>query len=365
MAFSSLQHRYSYSGADAKAYAYFTDNQRVQLEAMHTISFSIFEAKGRVRSLGFKSIRGFTRAVREISGTMIMLVVEDHPLGALMKLDPNKYNKVYGGNPRSWSIDAENTAIGARKNVGPSSGYFDESQAAEMNRRAPTTLSPFNIMIQYNTEVPDAIIQRAPGKNAAGGSLVGDPVSAAYGQAKNQSGLEKAYGIPGLTSTRKDKYTVKYGVQDGVGIVELIDVEIMGQGIVTSVNDMVTEVQYQFVARDYREFMLEKEAIEATWEKNFTSDYLIGEADAKQQLEILRSYPNVEFADDGTFEIKIASNLPMSQAAFQSLNRKIVSNNTTNTPSEVSGGGISNAASRTRFLTAKEIKTKDLTKKSK
>jgi len=289
-----------------------------------------------------------------------MLVIEDHPLGALMKLDPNKSNNIYGGNPRSWSIDAENTAVGARKNVGPSAGYFDESQAAGMNRRAPTTLSPFNIMIQYNSEVPDAIIQRAPGENAAAGSLIGDPVNVAYSEAKVNKQLKEAYGIPGIKNTKHGEYTVNYGVQDGIGVVELIDVEIMGQGIVTSVNDMVTEVQYQFVARDYREFMLEKKAIEATWEKRFTSDYLVGEANARQQLEILQQYPNVEFGDDGAFEIKIASNLPMSQAAFDSLTKKGTSNDKTNGVSEHGSGGSSKAASKVKLYTADEMKTKDL-----
>lgn len=254
---ASLVNRYSYSGSDAKVFAYFDKrNHRkiVPLESMHTISFSIYEAKGRVRSLGFKSIRGFTRAVREISGTMIMTIIEDHPLAKLMAVNPYQDSILYGGETRSsWSIDATNTALGARKSVGPTADYFQEE---DIGRRAPTTLPPFNIMVQYNTEVPSKVTNRTVAhttktkvRKAEEGDVWG------LDDAKLDSTLPQALYTETTSTAKYSDY------MDGVAVVELIDVELMGQGIVTSVNDMVTEVQYQFVARDYREFQLDHDAL--------------------------------------------------------------------------------------------------------
>lgn len=257
---ASLVNRYSYSGSDAKVFAYFDKkNHRkiVPLESMHTISFSIYEAKGRVRSLGFKSIRGFTRAVREISGTMIMTIIEDHPLAKLMAVNPYQDSILYGSETRSsWSIDATNTALGARKSVGPTGDYFQEE---DIGRRAPTTLPPFNIMVQYNTEVPSKVTNRTVAhttrtrmKKAEKGDVWG------LDDAKLDSTLPQALYSETTTTAKYTDY------MDGIAVVELIDVELMGQGIVTSVNDMVTEVQYQFVARDYREFQLDHDALDLT-----------------------------------------------------------------------------------------------------
>jgi len=286
MAWTSLKHRYSYSGSDAKAYAYFKANspgyawknegKGVQLEAMHTISFSIFEAKGRVRSLGFKSIRGFTRAVREISGTMIMMVIEDHPLAGLMAINPSNRNEVYGISDRSWSLDGKSTAISARGNAGPHAGYFKEQ---DQMRRAPTTLPPFNIMIEYNTEVPDSVMTNGP---QPGGAL--------------------GYRDVQKSEEMGDYSRTIYGVRDSAAIVELIDVEIMGQGIVTSVNDMVTEVQYQFVARDYREFMKETKAIEELWSVDDPEE-MLKKADNEHLKEIRDKNKQVEVKTDGSVEI--------------------------------------------------------------
>ncbi len=326
MAWTSLKHRYSYSGSDAKAFAYFKANspgyafndkwKGVQLEAMHTISFSIFEAKGRVRSLGFKSIRGFTRAVREISGTMIMMVIEDHPLAGLMAINPSNRNEVYGISDRSWSLDGRSTAIGARSNAGPHADYFEEQ---DQMRRAPTTLPPFNIMIEYNTEVPDAVIADGPG----------------------------------LGKKVKDK--TLYGVRDSAAIVELIDVEIMGQGIVTSVNDMVTEVQYQFVARDYREFMKEDKAIEETWYAD--DEKMLTEANNRHVEEVKKKNKQVEVNQKG--EVKITTSLEEATSGLDKASEHILKTSLKENPKkqpiggtdkkidQVGGGGTSGASIKT------------------
>lgn len=212
MSNTSLSHRYSFSGSDTKVFGYYTGGSKYHLEAMHTLSCSVYEAKGRVRSLGFKSIRGFSRAVREISGTMIMVVVGGHPLRPLMDANPYSSSLYYGeGDPRSWSIDATETARGSSSlyQYGEDEGYFSERDTT----RIPTTLPPFNLLVHFQSEI------------AVGSYVRGD---------QEEKVSNAAF--------------------------ELIDVEIMGEGIVTSVNDMITEIQYQFVARDYKEYALNMES---------------------------------------------------------------------------------------------------------
>jgi hypothetical protein len=211
MAFSSSQaNRYSYSGSDVDAFAYFQKNKMVKLDSMHTVSLSVFEAKGRVRSLGFKSVRGFTRAVREIAGSLIMMVVEDHPLANLMDINPYYGSKLYGNQSKSsWSLDAKNTALGAEVTDDAIGGLAGFPDAAKSKRRIPTTLPPFNIALLYNSESTSS---------------------------------------PSWQKTKDENH--------GTAVLIIEDIEIVGEGIVTSVNDMVTEVQYQFIARDFKELTL-------------------------------------------------------------------------------------------------------------
>lgn len=207
---TAIGNTYSYSGADCKAYGYYNikdlgiDKNGMHLQAMHTISFSVYDAKASVRSLGFKSVRGHTRAIRTIAGTMIMLVVKDHPLLPLMKANPyhKNFQSYYGNSNRSWSFDGADTALGTQRDIGPNANFFDSLRS---QRRVPTTLPPFNLLVECVSEIPSTFVHK--------------------------------------TTTIYD-----------TAAVELIDVELLGQGIVLSVNDMVAEVQYQFTARDYRDF---------------------------------------------------------------------------------------------------------------
>lgn len=238
MSSSTLKHRYSFSGSDTKVFAYYSGNELLPLEGMHTLSCSVYEAKGRVRSLGFKSIRGFARSVREISGTMIMLVINDHPLKPLMVKNPYYQSSYYGnGDKRSWSFDAHKTARGSSSvyRYGPTADYFEESDYV----RIPTTLPPFNLLVHFQSEIP-----------------VGSSIERIKREVVERKADRDSMGNTYLFSEYKD--TMRESLNYKKGAFELVDVEIMGEGIVTSVNDMVTEIQYQFVARDYKEYSLDK-----------------------------------------------------------------------------------------------------------
>ena len=153
---------------------------------MATISISIHEAKSPVRRIGERGVSGYTRGIRTIAGTIVFLVIEDHPLRMLAAKDPaNIYSNLVG-----WSRDLTTKGVG--------SGHGKNN--IKFDNKISTLISPMNIMLRYQTEV------------------------ARNGQAD-----------PGASM-----------ILEGV--------EFVNEGIVTSVNDMVTEVVCQFVAQDIRPF---------------------------------------------------------------------------------------------------------------
>lgn len=168
----------------------------IKLTQMATISISIHEAKSPVRRLGERGVSGYTRGIRTIAGTIVFLIVEDHPLRMLAVKDPaNVYQELIG-----WSRDAEYRGIGSTKN---GETIFDN--------KISTLISPMNIMLRYQTEVAAGFINYS------------------------EQGVQLLGGNTGASMM-------------------LEGVEFVNEGIVTSVNDMVTEVVCQFVAQDIRPF---------------------------------------------------------------------------------------------------------------
>jgi hypothetical protein len=230
----SKRYRYSYSGADVKCWAYFphwaagypiqenwqVDPQSIgqqpapapiELEALHTISVSIHEPRGPARSLGFRNVKGFARSVRTIAGSIIMTIIEDHPLLTMMRKDreyAEYHMKASGRDRRMWSADLDMFGVGSM------------FSANDLSVRLPTMLAPFNLFSRYVSE--------------SGVSVADDLVTVDTLVGKG-SGFQQNAGI-------------------AHGGWLLSGVELVGEGVTTSVNDMVTEVMYQFVARDYKSF---------------------------------------------------------------------------------------------------------------
>lgn len=216
---------YSYSGADCKAYAYFPDYAfdekgfAIQLKSLATISVSVYEAKAPVRRLGHRGVSGFTKGIRTIAGSMVFLVIEDHPFYEL-------FNKTNFKN--SYSLD-DNEKV--------------KRSITRINKnKLSTMLEPFNILLFFQTEVGER--------------------------------------------ERKEKSVI---FNSNRASMLLENVEIISEGIVTSVNDMVTEIQMQFIAKDFS--AIEKEQ-ERSWEyltekrkpivkienKEFTKEQKVGKA---------------------------------------------------------------------------------------
>lgn len=271
-------YRYSYSGADCKVFAYRGAKDPIFLESVQTISFSIHEPRGRARALGHKAVKGFSRSVREIAGTMIFTVIEDHPLAKLMTVES-------GGNYASgWSVD------GVSRGVGTFLGNQNFNGSVSLNRIA-TTMPAFNLMLTYATEVvaePSPIFSH---KDAEGNTAIAPDLTykgeyhdvASKGNVAAGRDIETAgsdweaaaaeqLGIlnNGVTPYRtkmdsletsfENSYsaTVEQKNKFEVNVAGLVleGIEIITEGIVTSVNDMITEIQVQFIAKNYKEFSL-------------------------------------------------------------------------------------------------------------
>lgn len=212
----SNYYNYSYSGSDCQAYAFFpgssdflTDlfnkveggsekatekkaylekaKKAIHLNSMATISLSIHEAKSPVRRLGERGISGVSRSLRTIAGSIVFLVLKDHPLRELALIDPaNVYPGLIG-----YSRDLYSRGMGGMATASSSDIKFIN--------KVSTLISPFNILLNYSTEVN-------------------------YSTKDNGTKESASLMIEGI--------------------------DIISEGVVTSVNDMVSEVVVQFIAQN-------------------------------------------------------------------------------------------------------------------
>lgn len=79
-----MNYNYSYSGADCDVYAV-KNGTTLHLDNIATVSVSMYEAKSPVRRLGHASPVGFVGNVRSIAGSLIFIVVDEHPLASVMR----------------------------------------------------------------------------------------------------------------------------------------------------------------------------------------------------------------------------------------------------------------------------------------
>lgn len=211
-------YRYSFSGADAKAYVFYPgmEDAFFPLESLATISVSVHEAKGQARSLGHRGIKGLARGVRTIAGSLIMTVIEDHPLrdllsavGPYIAREPYKWP--------GWSLDR------AHRGTGSALDRFD------FTNRLSTLLPPFNILVTFVSEGANFTTRDVFTEDLRFGSGPVDPNN--INGEKNFKGT--VYDIPGAAY-----------------MVEAVD--FLNDGIVTSVNDTVSEMSFQFLAADFK-----------------------------------------------------------------------------------------------------------------
>ena len=186
-------------------------NNPVHLNSLATISLSVHDAKAPVRRLGHVGVSGFTKSIRTIAGTMVFLIIEDHPLRNLIARDPSNVDMNY----YYFSLDKEK----GRGNFGSetTTSFYSSSKLSSL-------ISKFNLMLRYQTEVykrPDMLDREAL----------------------------NVFGSKALFFEPKEL--------NGRASMIIKGIEITGESLVTSVNDMVTEVVIQFVAEDVVMFRAE------------------------------------------------------------------------------------------------------------
>lgn len=209
------RYKYSFSGADARVYAFFPQRPDLisALDSVHTISISVHEAKAQARSLGYRGTKGLTRSTRTIAGSMILTVVNDHPLRSLIQ----QYNTMIlesnleSANILSWSIDQDETGV----------GHYNDIFSFE--NRLAALLPPFHLMIQYVAEQAP-IIQE----------YIVPPQDPSQG--------------PIYPSFQTDNDRLLF---PGAGLL-LQYIEVIDESIVTSVNDIVSEITLSYIARDFK-----------------------------------------------------------------------------------------------------------------
>jgi len=210
----------------------------ILLESLATVSYQVHEPKAPARALGYRAPKGFARSVRTIAGTMIFIVVEDHPLAKLAELEASKFRY----SDTSFSLDQNTFGKGMYQGFG--------SGRNSTNVSISTLLKPFNMLVQYSTEVP-----------------------ASYEFTVDRVGT----GMAPIASYM------------------LEGIEIISEGITTSVNDMVTEVVMQFQAHNVyqlsishaNKLLVDKEASLAALDAS-VDEYLQNERASYEQKEAVR-----------------------------------------------------------------------------
>lgn len=235
-------YRYSYSGSDADVYAYYPgmEDEITQLESLHTISVSVHEAKGQARALGYRGIKGIARGVRTIAGSMILTVIEDHPLRQLLStVGPYmaRESATWGG----WSFDRSVAGTGTAL------------QGLEFTNRLSTLLPPFNILVQYASEGAKFNEKWSDVEDIRFDTISYQPEHEARRadesrkEYRERRKSEKYYAGTGFVEKAQ---ALSMEIPGAAMVVE--GIEIIDSGIVTSINDVVSEISMSFLARDFK-----------------------------------------------------------------------------------------------------------------
>jgi len=277
--------RSAFSGADMAVYAMLPGSLdgavARKLDTIQTISISVHEAKGQARALGHRNMIGMSRGVRTIAGTIILTVLDGHPLQKVFEMfaEAGRLGPIDG-----WSIDYNQTGIGeVRLTMNTPRDYgsplypddpdktrsgvytnYDQAitdrkfQVASFYSRLAATLPPFDLLL---TAVSEAAVYGnmfgGPIVSEGGGHLnvheysreVADSLDAGLSHHQTNKDWAKAFS---MAEQDLDKNLPRYQVEIEGFIHYLRGIEFIDEGLVISVNDTTTEITLSFVAYDYK-----------------------------------------------------------------------------------------------------------------
>lgn len=208
---------YSFSGADAKTFVFFpfAPDMMEPLLSVHTVSVSIHEAKAPARALGHRGIKGVARSVRTIAGSIILTVVNDHPLRPLMSIlaaFTDAAESVAEIFP-NWAADNTVAGIGTYKDI------------YSFQNRISGLLPPFNMILEFVAENAPVIL--------------------------DHQGTTYATTIEALNGEAIFSHQAQRSLYPSAGMM-LEGIEIIDEGFVVSVNDQVTEFTLSYIAKDIK-----------------------------------------------------------------------------------------------------------------
>lgn len=213
---ASSRRRFAYSGADVRAYAWYAGQGElpVPLDTLHTISASVHEAKGQVRTLGMRGIKGVTAGVSTVAGSMIFQLTNKHPLADLMKIASRRVGmRQVNNRGYHWSLDW------ARNGVGRAFEDFEEGDSlVKFDNMLLTRLPPFTLLLEYASEYID---QKGPEPNF----------------------FERRAGVVQPSDPAF-----------GFGAEMLTGVEFVTEAKTVSIDDGLIQIAAEFVACDYKPF---------------------------------------------------------------------------------------------------------------
>lgn len=298
---TTLPVKYSYSGSDVRGHWVVNkDNggfESQQVESLSTVSVQVYEPVGRARALGFRGVKGYASSVREIAGTIVVTVIDDNPLKDLLLLHKNNNQKIH------WSHDLMNGfGQGNFSNLQSTLEAAGADQVDYTNKIAPL-IPTFNLFLEYVSEYYDkssidydAVIFGDKRKAYEKGELSSEVANRLTGgveynreryteKAQERFDKQIARGETEIIVSKKDfikdqrksfKNTKANYSDSGtltgnslsnfdLGVpgdlnnnqfntigLYIEGIKFISEGVVTSVNDMVTEISYQFIARDMK-----------------------------------------------------------------------------------------------------------------
>jgi len=198
----------------------------VQLDSVNTLSISVHEQRSQVRRLGHAGPVGFAGSVRTIAGSIIMTVINENPFNDLIKA---------AGLQSKFSRRVAKTEIAAYKDLRLPYNYG----AIDMNYEYRRTNNPANssYSIPNITTLPPTKIRMR------------------FVSEYHSNNPNRAFQSVNKQETANTDREVER-------IMELHNVVFISENVVTSVNNMVTELVLQFIASDFIEFTKQKNETE-------------------------------------------------------------------------------------------------------
>lgn len=297
---TTLPVKYSYSGSDVRGHWVVGRDDggfdSKQVESLSTVSVQVYEPVGRARALGFRGVKGYASSVREIAGTIVVTVIDDNPLKDLLLLHKDNNQKIH------WSHDLMN-GFGQGNFSDPTDVLKAGSVGDEVNyaNKIAPLIPTFNLFLEYVSEYYDkssidydAVTFGGRKEPYKKGELSNEVAKRLEGEVeydrsrytkKAQERFDKqiARGETEIIVSKKDFIKKKrknfdrssYSENGTIGGNSLSNfdlgvpsnlkdnqfntiglyiegIKFISEGVVTSVNDMVTEISYQFIARDMK-----------------------------------------------------------------------------------------------------------------